>query len=133
MSNRPRSGNTHEQIADELMASASPSALWTYDQVRELLISAVRKARTPYREPPVFRKQDGVPGEPRPNVLEFNHDGWQADLRDDGWRIIGRSPEGKHLALFQIVKITGAGRPGHPTSVENDEGEQYLLLTPGQN
>ena len=33
---------TLEQIADRLMAPASTSALWTYDQVRLLLLEATK-------------------------------------------------------------------------------------------
>lgn len=46
---------TPEQIADRLMAPASPSALWTYDQVRALIIEAAKAARiTSATTPPRF-------------------------------------------------------------------------------
>lgn len=39
-----RSRETPEEIAARLMAPASPSALWTHDQVRALIIEAAESA-----------------------------------------------------------------------------------------
>jgi hypothetical protein len=36
-----------EQIATRLMAPNNPSGLWTYDQVRALIIEAVKAGRKP--------------------------------------------------------------------------------------
>ena len=81
-----------------------------------------------------FRKEDGVPGEDRGNVLDFDHDGWTAELMHDGFiRITGRSPRGTRHALFRIAKISGAGIPGKPATVENDHGVEYLLVTEAPN
>jgi len=83
---------------------------------------------------PGFTKEDGVPGDARGNVLEFDHDGWTAELMHDGFiRIIGRSPRRTRQALFRIVKISNAGVPGKPALVENTEGDEYLLVTAAPN
>ncbi len=81
-----------------------------------------------------FSKDDGVPGADRGNVLDFDHDGWTAEVMHDGSiRITGRSPRGTRHVLFQVVKISRAGVPGEPAVVENGNGDEYLLVTMGSN
>jgi hypothetical protein len=83
---------------------------------------------------PEFRKEDGVPGENRGNTLDFDHEGWTAEVMHDGsMRITGRSPRGTRRVLFHVVKISGAGVPGKPATVENSNGDQYLLVTGAPN
>jgi len=81
-----------------------------------------------------FRKEDGVPGEDRGNVLDFDHDGWTAEaVRDGSMMITGRSPRGSRQVLFRIVKIRNAAVPGKPATAISDQGVEYLLVTLASN
>jgi hypothetical protein len=83
---------------------------------------------------PEFRKEDGVQGKDWGNVLDFDQEGWTAEVMHNGsMRITGRSPRGTRHVLFHVVKISGAGVPGKPAIVENTNGDEYLLVAAAPN